>query len=131
MKNCKDDFMWVVIRSAFVLAILFSLFACASQETPRDVATISTSNTKTLMPPKIVDANNEKFGIRYAQISMGFDAGCNPGRTFSDERNECAKLPEEVKSMALDYCENRSKKAVFLGNKTNFLQMTISNFRCE
>jgi hypothetical protein len=123
--------MKAMFRSAFILTVLFGLFACASQETPRDVTSISTSNIKALTTPKIVKADNERLSIRYAQMSMGFDPGCNPGRTFSDTLNECAKLPKSVKDMALDYCDNQARKAVFLGNTTNFLQMTVSNFRCE
>ena len=116
----------------FLLSIsILLLGACASQETPRDVSSVSTSNTKTLTKPKIIKSDKEGLSIRYAQMSMGFDANCNPNRIMSDNMNECAKLPENVKQMALDHCNNHDKNALFLGNKTSLLQMTISNFRCE
>ena len=119
-----------LIFPAFLILSIFICFSVASQETPRDVSTISSSNTKTLTKPKI--ANTRKgFKITYAQMSMGFDAGCNPNRIMSDEVNECAKLPENVKKLATEHCDSFSKKAVFLGNTTNFIQMTVSRFRCE
>jgi hypothetical protein len=101
------------------------------QETPRDADTISSSNTKTLTKPKITNADEKGISIRYAQISMGFDPNCNPNRIMSNELNECAKLPENVKSLAIQHCESIGKKALFLGNRTNLIQMTVSKFKCE
>jgi len=37
----------------------------------------------------------------------------------------------EFKVMAIDNCKNQGQKAVFLGNTTNFLKMTVSKFSCE
>ena len=116
-----------------IYVMLFVLFAssCAMQETPRDAASVSTKNTKTITKPKISKSDENSIQITYAQMSMGFDSGCNPFRSFSDEKNECASLPENVKSMAITHCESFNKNAVFLGNKKNLLQMTVSVFRCE
>jgi hypothetical protein len=36
-----------------------------------------------------------------------------------------------VKDIAIEHCAESGKKAVFLGNKTSLLQMTISEFSCE
>ncbi|MDA8526744.1 hypothetical protein N9K90_03260 [Gammaproteobacteria bacterium] len=47
------------------------------------------------------------------------------------KKNECSELPENVKLMAEDHCDKNDTKAVFLGNKKNLLQMTVSVFRCE
>ena len=54
-----------------------------------------------------------------------------PLEVFLTKKNECAELPENVKTIAMDHCESYDKKAVFLGNKKNLLQMTVSVFRCE
>ena len=115
----------------FSLLIFILLGGCVSPETPRDADKVSTSNTQTLLSPSITDADRNGISMRYAQISFGFDPSCNPNRLFSYEMNKCAKLPQEVKDMAIDHCNTFSKKAVFLGNRTNWLQMTISDFRCE
>ena len=100
-------------------------------ETPRDVADISSSDTTTIFNPKIVNSSKEGLEIKYAQLSFGFDAGCNPYKSFSSDLNECAKLPENVKNMAMVHCSENGKTAVFLGNKTSLLQITISKFSCE
>ena len=115
--------------SALMLSI--ALVGCASQETPRDVSTVSSSNIKTLMPPKVTKADTKGISIRYAQVSMGFDATCNPFKSFSDKRNDCSELPENVKTLAVDHCDQYGKKAVFMGNKTNIVQMTVSQFTCQ
>ena len=72
-----------------------------------------------------------KLELEPAQLSFGFDARCNPYKTYSSDLNECAKLPENVKNIAIEHCAESGKKAVFLGNKTSLLQMTISEFSCE
>ena len=66
-------------------------------------------------------------------MAMGFDTlGCNAYRNIStSELNQCAKLPEDVKAMAISYCENKGKKAVFWGNEDNWIKMTVSKFSCE
>jgi len=111
--------------------MLLGLAGCASQETPRDVSTVSSDKIKTLMPPKVTKSDEKGLSIRYVQMSMGFDAGCNPFKTFSDKLNECFELPENVKTLAVDHCEKFDKKAVFMGNKTTLLQMTLSKFTCQ
>jgi hypothetical protein len=114
-----------------VALMLFALAGCASQETPRDVSTVSSDKIKTLIPPKVTKADEKGLSVRYAQISMGFDVACNPFRTFSDKLNDCFELPESVKTLAVDHCEKFDKKAVFMGNKTTLLQMTLSKFTCQ
>lgn len=114
-----------------VSASMLCLAACATQETPRALEDVSSSNTIPLTAPEITRADEDGLSIRYAQISIGFDAGCNPNRSFSYDLNECAKLPEAVKTMAAEHCEGYGKMAVFSGNRTNILQMTVSKFRCE
>lgn len=114
----------------FFFAVAF-LSSCAMQETPRDASSVSSSNTRTLTAPAIIDSDEDFIDIRYAQMSMGFDPSCNPNRLMRDELNECAKLPENVKEIAMKHCEAHSKKAVFLGNRTTLLQMTLSKFKCE
>ena len=111
--------------------MLLALAGCASQETPRDVSTVSSDKIKTLMPPKVTKSDEKGLSIRYVQMSMGFAAGCNPFKTFSDKLNECFELPENVKTLAVDHCETFDKKAVFMGNKTTLLQMTLSKFTCQ
>ena len=118
----------IIMTSAL---IFMALAGCASQETPRDVSEVSSDNIKTLTPPKVIKADEKGLSIRYAQLSMGFDKTCNPFRSFSEERNDCNELPENVKTLALDHCEQYGKKAVFMGNKTNFIQMTVSKFTCQ
>jgi hypothetical protein len=119
-----------IFKIMFLIPICI-LASCAMQETPRDADSVSTSNTKTLTKPKITNSDEKGISIRYAQISIGFDANCNPNRIMRDELNECSKLPENVKSLAIQHCESFGKKALFLGNKTNLIQMTVSKFECE
>lgn len=120
------------IRVAVMVALALALCGCAGQqETPRDVSEIGTDNTVLIFGPSVSDATEEGIKITYAQASMGFDTGCDPNRTFSDELNECAKLPAEVKEQALNHCDSYGKKAVFLGNKSNWLAQTVSQFVCE
>lgn len=114
-----------------ILALAAGLIGCASTEPHRDVDTVSSSKTKTLTAPKIIKSDVDGLQIRYAELSMGFDDTCNPFKSFSEEKNQCSELPENVKVMAINHCEKNGKKAVFLGNKTNFIQMTISKFSCE
>ena len=111
--------------------MLVALASCASQETPRDVDTVSSDKIKTLFPPKVTKADEKGLSIRYAEVSMGYDATCNPFKSFSDKLNDCNELPESVKTLALDHCESFGKKAVFMGNKTNIVQMTVSKFTCQ
>ena len=113
------------------ILITFLLVSCSSMETPRDAAAVSTSNTKTLTTPVVADSDKDFIDIKYAQLSIGFDKNCNPNRLMQDELNECAKLPENVKEMAMKHCSSNGKKAVFYGNRTSLLQMTISKFKCE
>ena len=116
----------------FVSSLIISCLAsCASQETPRDVDTVSSDKIKTLTPPKIIKSDVNGLSIRYAQMSMGYDATCNPNRSFSSELNDCNELPESVKTLATNHCEQSGQKAVFMGNKTNFIQMTVSKFTCQ
>jgi len=114
-----------------VTLLTIGLAGCASPEPPRDVSLVSTSNTKTLTDPKIGEASSEGLTITYAEMSMGFDAGCNPHKSFSSELNQCSQLPSNVATMAIEHCQKYNKKAVFHGNGTNFIQMTVSNFTCE
>ena len=104
---------------------------CSNDEPPRDVKNVSSKNIKTIMAPKIIKSSPEILEIKYAQMSMGFATGCNPYKSFSSKLNQCSELPENVKLMAIEHCESYNKKALFLGNKTNLLQMTVSKFRCE
>ena len=116
----------------FISGLLITCLAgCASQETPRDVSTVSSDKIKTLTPPKIIKSDTKGLSIRYAQMSMGYDAACNPNRSFSSELNQCRELPKSVKKLATNHCQQYGKKAVFMGNKTNFLQMTVSKFICQ
>jgi hypothetical protein len=50
---------------------------------------------------------------------------------MSTKLNQCAKLPENVKQLAVDHCSRFEKTAMFLGNKTNLIQMTVSHFDCK
>jgi hypothetical protein len=119
-------------RKFLLIVGLFSLISgCSNNEPPRDVKDVSSKNIKTIVAPKITKSSSEMLEIRYAQMSMGFATGCNPNKSFSSKLNQCAELPVNVKSMAIDHCESYDRKAVFLGNKTNLLQMTVSKFRCE
>ena len=118
-------------NSIKILMLAIVLTGCASQETPRDVSTVSSDKIKTLLPPKVTKADEKGLSIRYAQVSMGFDATCNPFKSFSDKLNDCNELPENVKTLAVDHCDQFGKKAVFMGNKTTMLQMTLSKFTCQ
>ncbi len=120
------------MKNRIIIALmLVALASCASQETPRDVDTVSSDKIKTLFPPKVTKADEKGLSIRYAEVSMGYDATCNPFKSFSDKLNDCNELPESVKTLALDHCESFGKKAVFMGNKTNIVQMTVSKFTCQ
>ena len=98
---------------------------------PETLKTYHLKILKRLWQPKIIKSSPEMLEIRYAQMSMGFATGCNPYKSFSSKLNQCSELPENVKLMAIEHCESYNKKALFLGNKTNLLQMTVSKFRCE
>lgn len=123
----------MIKKSRVVTAVVFALglAGCASTEPPRDVDTIQSSKSKTLTDPKITDSDLNSLEITYAEMSMGFDSGCNSHKYMSDERNQCSQLPENVKVMAIAHCEKNGKKAVFHGNGKNLLQMTVSKFTCE
>ena len=114
-------------------AVVFAFFigCAAQQQPPRDVSEVSSADAVLVFGPSTSDASAEGIKITYAQASMGFDSGCNPNQTFSDELNDCAKLPEEVKTLALDHCTSFGLKALFVGNSTNWLQQTVSNFTCD
>ena len=118
-------------NSIFMIFSLMFLYSCAMQETPRDALSVSTTDTKTLTAPIVIDSDKNFIDIRYAQMSIGFSQNCNPNRIMKDELNECAKLPENVKTIAINHCRKFNKNAIFLGNKSNLLQMTISKFKCE
>ena len=108
-----------------------AVWILSDPETPRDLADTTSSDTSTIIAPKIVNFSEEGLEIRYAKLSFGFDAGCNPYKSFSSDLNKCAKLPENAKNMALEHCSENGKKAAFLLNKTSLLQITISEFICE
>ena len=121
-----------LVLKVFAIGLGFSLLAgCATQQPPRDVTEVSSADTVLLFGPSISDETEAGIKITYAQASMGFDSGCDPNQTFSDELNECAKLPAEVKTLAIDHCASFGLKAMFSGNSTNWLQQTVSNFTCE
>ena len=115
---------WVLGLSAIVFV------GCAAQP-PREVSTISTSNTSLLTTPTASKESEDGINITYAQASVGFDTGCDFNQTFSDDLNDCAKLPVEVKEMAIAHCDGYGRKAMFLGNGTSWLQQTVSKFRCD
>lgn len=69
--------------------------------------------------------------ITYPQVSIGFDPNCDAFRVMSDQLNQCEKLPANVRDMAIEHCGLFDKEAIFLGNKTNLLQMTVSDFECS
>ena len=121
------------VSKLFILVLGYILLAaCASQQQPpRDVSEVSSADTVLIFGPSTSDASEEGIKITYAQASMGFDSGCNPNQTFSDELNDCAKLPEEVKTLAIDHCASFGLKALFVSNSTNWLQQTVSNFTCK
>ena len=121
-----------LVLKVFAIGLGFSLLAgCATQQPPRDVTEVSSADTMLLFGPSTSDETEAGIKITYAQASMGFDSGCNPNQTFSDELNECAKLPAEVKTLAIDHCASFGLKAMFTGNGSNWLQQTVSNFTCE
>ena len=130
--------MKILLNAIFFFSLIFSNLSFGqwdiipgSGDSPRDVETISSENAKTITKPKL-KTTRKGFKVTYAQMSIGFDKGCNPNKIMSDELNECATLPENVKQLAIDYClKDDKKKAVFYGNTTNFLQMTVSRFRCK
>ena len=121
-----------LVLKVFAIGLGFSLLAgCATQQPPRDATEVSSADTVLLFGPSTSDETEAGIKITYAQASMGFDSGCDPNQTFSDELNECAKLPAEVKTLAIDHCASFGLKAMFSGNSTNWLQQTVSNFTCE
>lgn len=118
-------------NNIMLMCALGMIAACSRDQPPRDVIDVSSSDTTALFKPFTSSASSEGIKITYAQASIGSDLGCDLFKTFSDQLNQCAKLPESVKSLATSHCESFGKKAVFLGNKTNLLQMTVSKFECE
>ena len=114
-----------------LIAVTLTLAACAPSEPPREAATVSSANTATLLPPKIKKMSADGIQITYPQISMGFDANCGAFRVMSSKLNQCAKLPENVKQLAVEHCSRVDKTAIFTGNKTNMIHMTVSHFDCE
>ena len=121
-----------LVLKVFAIGLgLSSLAGCATQQPPRDATEVSSADTVLLFGPSTSDETEAGIKITYAQASMGFDSGCDPNQTFSDELNECAKLPAEVKTLAIDHCASFGLKAMFTGNSTNWLQQTVSNFTCE
>jgi hypothetical protein len=129
--NMRRD-LATAFRFVILVPLLLLLVSCAGQqETPRDVSEIASDNTVLIFGPSVSDATEQGIKITYAQASMGFDSGCDPNRTFSEDLNECAKLPAEVKEKAISHCATYDKKAVFLGNGTNWLAQTVSRFVCE
>ena len=117
-------------KHLFTIGICISLSGCFSAEPPRDVKDVSSQNTATIFPPKVTKSSPEMLEVRYAQTSVGFDAGCNPVAAFKSKLNQCSKLPENVKLLATEHCAKFGKEAKFLGNKSNLLQMTVSKFSC-
>ncbi|MEJ6516162.1 MAG: hypothetical protein ACKVKL_11925 [Pseudomonadales bacterium] len=118
------------LRYLAVAILAAGLVGCAS-EPPREVSSVSSSKTKALNEPKISKASTDGLNITYIEASMGFDGGCNPYKSFSSELNQCSELPENVAKMAIDHCEKYDKKAMFHGNGTSLLQMTVSKFTCD
>lgn len=94
-----------------MVVLVASLTGCASTEPRRDVSTISSSKTKTLSAPKITQSDADGFRITYAEMSMEYDAGCDPFKGFSDKLNQCSELPENVKFMTIDHCEDQGPKS--------------------
>lgn len=118
-------------RSILAVLGLLAVSACGPNEPPRAVSAVSSSNTQTLLPPRVKDRSEDGIQIVYPQVSIGFDENCDSFRVMSDQLNQCAKLPENVKSVAVEHCALFDKQALFTGNKTNFLHMTVSHFECE
>ena len=116
---------------SILIAVVLTLASCAPSEPPREAATVSSANTATLLPPKIKKMSADGIQITYAQVSIGFDANCGAFRVMSSKLNQCAKLPGNVKQLAMDHCSRFEKTAIFMGNKTNLIHMTVSPFDCE
>lgn len=114
-----------------ILVSFLALLGCSQAEPPRAVEAVSSENTATLLPPKVRSRSETGIEIVYPQVSIGFDASCDSFRVMSDKLNQCAKLPSNVKQVAIEHCSLFNKNAIFLGNKTNFLHMTVSRFECE
>ena len=109
-----------LVLKVFAIGLGFSLLAgCATQQPPRDVTEVSSADTVLLFGPSTSDETEAGIKITYAQASMGFDSGCDPNQTFSDELNECAKLPAEKKPLAITHCANYGMKAQVTGASTN------------
>lgn len=117
-------------KHLLTIGICIFLSGCLSDEPARDVKDVSSQNTATIFPPKITKSSPEMLEVRYAQASIGFDAGCSPVAGFKSKLNQCSKLPENVKLLATEHCAKYGKEASFLGNKSNILQMTVSKFSC-
>lgn len=115
----------------WVLGLSTILFVGCAAQPPREVSTIETSNTSLLTAPTTSKESKDGINITYAQASVGFDTGCDINQTFSDDLNDCAKLPTAVKEMAIAHCDGHGRKAMFLGNGTSWLQQTVSKFRCD
>ena len=118
-------------RSIFILISCVALLGCSQAEPPRAVEAVSSENAATLLPPKVRSRTENGIEIVYPQVSIGFDANCSTFRVMSDKLNQCAKLPANVKNMAIEHCALFGKQAIFTGNKTNFLHMTVSRFECH
>ena len=118
-------------NNLIILMSFMALLGCSQAEPPRAVEAVSSENTATLLPPKVRGRSGTGIEIVYPQVSIGFDASCDSFRVMSDKLNQCAKLPSNVKQMAIEHCGLFDQQAIFLGNKTNFLHMTVSRFECE
>ena len=118
-------------RNIFILIGVTALLGCSQAEPPRAVEAVSSENTATLLPPKVRSRTENSIEIVYPQVSIGFDANCSTFRVMSDKLNQCAKLPENVKSMAVEHCAHFDKQALFTGNKANLIHMTVSYFECR
>ena len=95
-------------------------WACSRDEPPRDVTDVSSPNTSSLFKPMTSSAWFDGIKMNYTQATIGFDAGCNVfeasglyATSSSVELNQCAKLPESVKSLATSHCESFGKKLNF------------------
>ena len=119
------------IRLLFVAFVLAVITACSQSEPPRAASKVSSANTKTILPPRVKKRSEDGIQIVYPQVSIGFDANCDSSRVMSDQLNQCAKLPETVKSMAVEHCALFGRQAMFIGNKINFIKMTVSRFECQ
>lgn len=118
-------------RSLFIFIGCVALLGCSQAEPPRAVEAVSSANTATLLPPKVRSRTENGIEIVYPQVSIGFDASCSAFRVMSDKLNQCEKLPENVKNMAIEHCALFDRQAIFTGNKTNLLHMTVSRFECQ